>query len=352
MNLQIKKHKNAIFVSCAAIAIFTAGCISFNNHTLTVKNGEKTEKITMNFWDVHKLGIPEKENYDFLNWEDEHGNSIFTVSGLLSDKTVTANFEPKEYTIRYFDGETELQTDTYTYGKTKRLQKSNINRDEHPYENFIGWVDKDGNSIQFLKEDASGDIDLYTNYMGKEYSISYELNGGSATLIDKYVFGVTTSLPQASKSGYEFTGWYTDSNLSRRIDCISPDMHENIKLYAGFKRVYLPGRVYCGNYSARIVYGGGQATVDAVDSCIYDDWYGRAYLCDHASQGFDAIKYNNTMIVNGRVYTCVVRVHGYNTGYDIVLDDGTSWDKAYPGTLIAYTCNDTSGTNVTVTYWS
>ena len=293
-----------------------------------------------------------EEYYDFVGWKDERGNEVKVISGMISDKKVTAQFTPKEYTIRYLDGDKELRTDTYTYGKTKRLQKSNINRKEHPYEYFIGWVDKNGNEIKFLKEDANGDINLYAKYQEKEYNISYELNGGSANLVNTYTFGTATSLPQASKNGYEFTGWYTDENLTQKIDSISADMHENIKVYAGFKKVYEMGRIYCGNYSARIYNIFSQAVCDAVDSCVCHGWDGRTVYVDHASQGFDAIKYNNTMVINCRTYTCVARVHGTNTGSDIVLDNGAPYASAYPGTIIAYTCNDTSGRNVTVTYWA
>ena len=116
------------------------------------------------------------------------------------------------------------------------------------------------------------------------------------------------------------------------------------------------GTLAIGGYSAELYSGSSQGIVDAWNSAAYMSWPNNMIaIADHAGQGFDAIKYSGSATItdNSTVtyLTCVARYQGYNTGNGINLNDGTFAESmGYPYCM--YTCNDSTGYSVTVTYWT
>lgn len=120
------------------------------------------------------------------------------------------------------------------------------------------------------------------------------------------------------------------------------------------------GRLTIGSYTARLFNSSAQSTVDAADSAAYIP-YGtsKVFIADHASQGFNIIKSvgigttatitDNSSVTN---LTLVSRYQGTNTGNGINLSNGTYAENVKDGKYVMYTCNDSTGVSVTVTYWS
>ena len=85
---------------------------------------------------------------------------------------------------------------------------------------FVGWntaLDKTG--ISYADgEQASFDsnITLYAQWEANQYSIRYELNGGTSDSNAPaiHTYGRETSLVEPTRSGWTFDGWYTDENFS------------------------------------------------------------------------------------------------------------------------------------------
>lgn len=80
------------------------------------------------------------------------------------------------------------------------------------------------------------DLNYTFTYSPKQYSITYELNGGAivGSQPTKYIYGETTLLPnKVIKEGYTFVGWYTDEKFTGEpISKISPSEKDDIKIYA------------------------------------------------------------------------------------------------------------------------
>ena len=116
------------------------------------------------------------------------------------------------------------------------------------------------------------------------------------------------------------------------------------------------GRITIGGYTAELYNSSAQSVVDAYDSAAYIPWGNLVMIADHAGQGFDAIKYNGSgTIADDATITYITKVSSYqgtNTGHGINLADGRYAETVGDGQYMLYTCNDSTGVSVTVTYWA
>ena len=370
------------------LLLMAIGAGTADTRTLHVIAGETKTDYHINFWEKQQLGSPSMDNYDFAGWKDDAGHDVSgnTVEYMLEEKTVEATWSPRIYTVNYYDGDTLLCSRGHLYGYSSPVQNLQTNFRNHPKEVFAGWADADGNTVSEIPADLSADISLFALYEGREYKLNLHKTKDPDTVIaDTYRYGEITHLPEPSRPGYTFAGWYSSPDYAdgTKVNFIDSDASGDLDLYAHWipaaepKKSALPvrpgghvqkaesatatspsmqeyGRVYCGNYSAVLVPGSSQTIVDAPDSCAYFDYLGLLVLADHASQGFNNIKTNNTLTAFGRTYTCIARREGTNTGYGIQFDDETWFDtyaQEIGATMCAYTCNDVDGSNVTATFW-
>lgn len=90
---------------------------------------------------------------------------------------------------------------------------------------FLGWYDTPDFAGRKIEAGLSWDsmeaeVTLYAKYEEKKpivYSINYYPNGGSiaAGAVHTYTAEDDVILPTATKSGYEFKGWYYDEEFTR-----------------------------------------------------------------------------------------------------------------------------------------
>lgn len=73
---------------------------------------------------------------------------------------------------------------------------------------------------------------------GKTYTITYELKGGKNNSKNPVSYGSNSvKLETPTKYKYTFGGWYLDADYQKRITEITPDMKENITVYAKWNKV-------------------------------------------------------------------------------------------------------------------
>lgn len=109
---------------------------------------------------------------------------------------------------------------------------------------FVGWQDQFGNVwmesewAQGGKTDVeyNGKVELRALWTTSEYSITYELNGGTNAAGNPATFtvGDTIVLEDAVREGYEFKGWYTDALFTNKIEKILRGTAGDLTLYAKF----------------------------------------------------------------------------------------------------------------------
>lgn len=202
--------------------------------------------------------------YTFSKWVDDDGNPIVFYDFMkekeeqptpttmpAEDFIVHAVWTANTYTIKFDKGtndpeakiEGEMDDQIVTYGtKNDRLNKNEFTREGY---DFIGWTREqpiyenpsenfdysDEQSIEsnienYLVSAENGCITLYPVWKAKEYTVTYHVNGGTATeytlqyivieddcitaeaTYNDSLFLYTSS--DLKKDGYVFGGWYVD----------------------------------------------------------------------------------------------------------------------------------------------
>ena len=94
--------------------------------------------------------------------------------------------------------------------------------------------DSEGNVVSIL----SGDLVCTAEYVARNYSVSYELDGGTNDAANVASFNIESDdilLKDASKDGYTFKGWFSDSGFQNQVTKIAKGTVGDITLYAKFE---------------------------------------------------------------------------------------------------------------------
>ncbi|WFR63083.1 InlB B-repeat-containing protein [Paenibacillus amylolyticus] len=87
-----------------------------------------------------------------------------------------------------------------------------------------------------------------------QYNVSFNSSGGTEVADVAVNHGATLSAPTApSRTGYTFTGWYTDADRTQLFNFAGTVITGNIQLYAGWS---------INQYSVSFNSGGGTAVAD------------------------------------------------------------------------------------------
>lgn len=192
------------------------------------------------------------------------GNFVYTnVRMEAVDALIESKMEHKEpskvedvdmletYQITYSIGNAKWEGNyitSYINGKETVLP-TNVKHNQPEKYSFGGWYIQGTNSsniITNIPSSKTGDIKLVANWIGKEYTITYNTNGAVFTnnaYRSYYRFNSgTAQLPKASemqKTGYKFIGWYKESDFSGSIcTSIATDTTTgNVVYYAKWEKI-------------------------------------------------------------------------------------------------------------------
>ena len=157
---------------------------------------------------------PYKPGYEFLGWT---GTGLSELTKNLSfqnetgDKTFTANWKVKTYTITYdVNGGNSLPSNTQevTYDSEYVLQTPT--RD---YYNFAGWYDSSSNLYNDGIWNIDNSVELKARWNPIIYQISYNLNGGTNSSENRNIYSYETptiTINEPTREGYTFLGWTSD----------------------------------------------------------------------------------------------------------------------------------------------
>ena len=170
------------------------------------------------------LNNPTKGGYEFTGWTGSNGSTpqltVTIPAGSMGDLTYTANWTPATYEIHFNanaeDATGEMNNQECTYGTNCTLTANTFARNGYT---FGGWAesangakvhDDEAESATFTTEAV---YNLYAVWTPIEYTISYELNNGSASNL-RINYNIETNnfiLATPTREGYTFLGWTGDN---------------------------------------------------------------------------------------------------------------------------------------------
>ena len=195
-----------------------------------------------------QLPVPTRNGYDFESWYlDSAKTQRITKIPTYYAKNIKlyAKWTPHKYSVSFSanGGTGKMSTQTsFTYDTKKRLADCTFTAPKGKV--FAGWAtSKTGSPLYYNKQNvknltsANGKtVKLYAVWITpKTYSIKYYTNGGTLEKGAKttYKTGTGYVLPDATRAGYTFLGWYTSSTLDKgKISIIKPWNTGTVKLYA------------------------------------------------------------------------------------------------------------------------
>ena len=169
--------------------------------------------------------LPKEENlkkagYTLSGWTEKGKKDVVwkipaTAAGI---KNVVAQWKANTYTVK-FDvngGTVGTQTKTVTYGDAYG-ELPTPTRDGYE---FAGWYDdysdpvNDKTAVTIAK-----DHKLYAHWTAKEYTVTFDANGGTVeTKPQTVTYGSTYGeLPTPTRKGYTFVGWFTSAKDGRQV---------------------------------------------------------------------------------------------------------------------------------------
>jgi len=198
------------------------------------------------------LPTPTYTGYTFAGWSTNptagtlpEGTGIETTEGIYESITLYAYWYTITYYITYDYGvvNEDDQPRMYTVEDTIVIAEGAV-----PGYEFNGWTSEDlgittpQSTITINPHTIAADITIHGNVGDAiTYTITYELNDGtvSETLAASYTKDETYTFPEATKTNYEFVGWYlldSDGNPYVKITSTS-SVYANITVRAIFEEI-------------------------------------------------------------------------------------------------------------------
>ena len=207
----------------------------------TVVNGEYSSEILSLF--AASGYTPDLDIQEFYGWEDDKGNEYVIGQNELTvtnDISLRAKYRMISYTVQFFVQSNpsyypdiidmpirSLETEVLKYSAVNRPDCSNVPERIY-FETFCEglnnrwytdsactneWVFKQDVQMQPVSNPnlVENDMILYGKYIGREYSLTYNTNDGSAIETETYRYPMPTVRPtNPTKAGSTFIGWYVD----------------------------------------------------------------------------------------------------------------------------------------------
>lgn len=167
---------------------------------------------------------PQKDGYDFDKWVDGDGNPVDANTTITSQITVTANYTPKNYGINYnLDGGTLVNANRTSY--TIETDTFTLVNPSKEYYDFAGWTGSNGTTPQkdvSVQKGTTGELTYTANYAPKNYTITFNPNGGEIAETDatrSIAYGSPLgALPSATNGENALAGWFTAAEGGDKID--------------------------------------------------------------------------------------------------------------------------------------
>ncbi len=184
-----------------------------------------------------KPASPTKAGYTFTGW---YSNSVLTTAynfstAVKSNLILYAGWKQITYTVSFnSNGGSSTASQTVAWGSTA-TRPANPTKAGYT---FKGWYSDSALTKAYdFATPVKSYLVLYAGWKQITYTVSFNSNGGSAVSSQTVIWNRTAYRPTTpTKDGHTFTGWYSDSALTKAYD-FSTAVTGNMTLYAGWKQI-------------------------------------------------------------------------------------------------------------------
>lgn len=178
-------------------------------------------------------------NYTFT--VQAKGDTVLVLDGEIGNASPVYTVLPPTYTVTY-DGNGHT-SGTVPVDSSAYLQNTPVNVAENSGSlskaghTFTGWnTAANGLGTTYLPnaEFQMGveNVKLYAQWLINQYKVTFEANGGTAVAAQNIEYNKGLTLPQPTRQGYTFAGWYKEANFLRLWNSATDVVTEDITLYA------------------------------------------------------------------------------------------------------------------------
>ncbi len=228
-----------------------------------------------------KLKKPVKEGYVFKGWykDPDYNKKITQISkGSAGNLSLYAKWDIVRYSIKFYGnkatgGKMAVMKDC-EYFKSYTLLENSFVKSGCEFDCWNTKADGSGKSYEDMAEvmnltkENGETVKLYAQWKGEVFSITYVLNEGindPENPEEYYMASPTIKLKDATRQYYTFGGWYSNSELTKKVTEIKSGSVGDITLYAKWKPF---------NYT--VSFNGNGASLGKMDplkNCISDETY-------------------------------------------------------------------------------
>ncbi len=214
--------------------------------TYNLLNGTNNELNLTNFTEEDSVLFyaPSKTGYTFGGWylEDTFTTVVTQIAvGTTSNLTLYAKWNAINYNINYnLNGGTQVPQNPVSYIIEDALAFTAPTRNGYTFSGWFNNVALSGTAITNLPKGTINDIQLYAKWTAASYTITYMLDGGVNNPSNRTVYTLNDSFSfaPATKNGYTFDGWYSESTFQNRITGINTNTTGAKTFYAKFLVLY------------------------------------------------------------------------------------------------------------------
>ena len=254
-------------------------------------NGGECDTVskTVVYYDKYgELPIPTRYGYTFDGWYTaaDGGSRRYetTTMSTASDHTLYAHWSTAQVKVNFdFNGSGQSPDYNYVYfGETYSWLPSGY-RDGYELE---GWFTSPDGGEQVMRETVCANADehtLYAHWRAAEYTVRFYGNGGTPSQSEMSVTFAAPygTLPTATRDGYTFRGWFTDSTGGTEVTAeTTVTTSWNHSLYAhwegnGYIVTFDPTGGEVDPTSMTVVYGSKYGTMPTPTKYGYSfyGWY-------------------------------------------------------------------------------
>ena len=198
------------------------------------------------------IPTPSTEGYTFKGWylDRDPEKVYYSTYSFEEDTILYASWSINTYalTLNFNNGSENQETEIKYNQSFVSLNVPNPVRDGY---NFIGWyTDNNYNKESKVSDETTfkDNSQLYARWAKSTCTLTFNTNSGSAVSSVDIEGGekfstVSSSIVTPSKANYDFTGWYINSNLTRRVSADDTFL-DSATLYAGWQGKLMPVRMY------------------------------------------------------------------------------------------------------------